>query len=1518
MESRVAIESYVSQYARLLAQDSRRLGNMRASLKSGDAFVETSFCAVAMIDISKYSKITSSLAQYGKISSEIMTKSVGLYLNKILNVVAMYHGDIVKFLGDALLIAFHPLEKDEDHATIVQRAIVCCSHILERHAMGKITTKMLNLNSPSSAQIDDKAVGTYASKGSTLSSGGGLEDQDLRLHIAITSGEVQNIIVGSYDDRLDYCISGKCMNALDEILSSAKPGELGLDAINVVDLLKDSGVYMNFPRKISSNKPVVVTGSQILEAMSVKGDNSDSSPLPGEVNLDADENELDDEKVANMYMTKTGLKSVKKLATNNTVNGDSQRDIMSRFVNKALVHKLKSNNVVTQPDSAIATHLGEFRKIVVVFSKLNFEFDAKKSQTVMTLFLNAIHKYGGTFQQYSIDDKGQTMLAVFGLPPYTHANEPLEATKAVASFYSELANNDISGIATGMSAGPILFSEVGTDYRREAGLLGEVFNTAARLMSLSKSDVVMDEPTRIKIGDVFTIESQGLHQIKGRDSALEVFKLIHNQNAKPDAYTGGQKTFGYKKEKELLSELINHWSSDETSKGLTIVEGLSGMGKTVLSDFVTAEAEAKNVLFCLSQGTEIRQQTPFFCCRPIINLIVDKTHLAMNDREASAGRPSQTKRSTASYSMISVKDNMMDRMARMLIMYGEDPLQAQLFTVAFTELDESDSSNSDDLKTKLTFFKALMHRLLIRFTKMYKTVFLIDDAQWADVATLSLILDVADGEANAFLGLFTRPYKDNPQLDKLKSLPHCLHFQLNGLTISDVEEMIVYKLGILGQSIKVVDTNIANAVLHRSDGSPLFIDLMAEQLYSAINTSVKIENGCLQPCESSLDLESFLCQSIGSGIMMQYDRLQAEFKQILRVSCIMGQYFNIKDVCEVGKMALSPDQVIEAIQKFDTFKYLTIAPGDHHDTDYSYMAFFRHISIYDSLSYTERSEMNTTAAKYFESQLDANNRYMLLPLVIFHYSNTENCVKFINYAEELGIHYITNCSFDAGISIIQSLIDYVELNHTMITEYANKCSEKNFLTDIRAATWYAYLCTGHSELRHFNNDQFTMRIATKAINLTSLKRIPTDPKQYPTAMLKAMLRVWRLWIQTKGGTQEGPRLSHTEQREHAIVRRALLAAVMAFNYEHNTSLELAGLVIFELLACTILTAYKHRINWCQTLAQASYSVSIAVPFLSDLFLRQAMKLWVPTEKNMDPVGTGVRIFVHHHRLELDLACAMFEDYMKKNDQRGDTVGSFTGVAVHCTQKFLQGDAYYLDVFMNERLPPPAQRDFWVIYYNVFTASMIYLRGKNEAIESIHADYISWFDRSPVMDNELGYVQRHYMGILKALCHQEPEVAFDEFKAMGESMDAKFWIKPYLASYDILLIFPFPLFGFLRMPSSVALRRGKESCTLIKRIINVVKVSIGKNLKVHNMVLPLYQAFAALCLGKQAQAAKKLRKDYESRSKILEKMLPVRALYYAYLALYDQETREKEELVKEVNRVFIDMMKAPHFASLLFG
>ncbi|KAJ3208378.1 hypothetical protein HDU67_006785 [Dinochytrium kinnereticum] len=78
------LDSYVSEYVRNVVEDGQLRETMLMNLKMGEPFVVAEYMAVVMIDISGYSSLTSKLAEMGKVSSEIITQSVGEYLSEAL------------------------------------------------------------------------------------------------------------------------------------------------------------------------------------------------------------------------------------------------------------------------------------------------------------------------------------------------------------------------------------------------------------------------------------------------------------------------------------------------------------------------------------------------------------------------------------------------------------------------------------------------------------------------------------------------------------------------------------------------------------------------------------------------------------------------------------------------------------------------------------------------------------------------------------------------------------------------------------------------------------------------------------------------------------------------------------------------------------------------------------------------------------------------------------------------------------------------------------------------------------------------------------------------------------------------------------------------------------------------------------------------------------------------------------------------------------------------------------------
>ncbi|ETO06286.1 hypothetical protein RFI_31113 [Reticulomyxa filosa] len=164
--------------------------------------------------------------------------------------------------------------------------------------------------------------------------------------------------------------------------------------------------------------------------------------------------------------------------------------------------------------SAIRPHLdmpstlwtGELREVTVLF--ISLPFDAKRLidldkdyntnilstvQKNIHVLQDVIYKYQGSLNKFLVDDKGSTVMAVFGLPPVAHNNDPTRAVLAALELqrrFTRLTKH--STAALGLASGIVFSGLIGgtTGSRREYTVLGNQVNLAARLMSLAKKNSV--------------------------------------------------------------------------------------------------------------------------------------------------------------------------------------------------------------------------------------------------------------------------------------------------------------------------------------------------------------------------------------------------------------------------------------------------------------------------------------------------------------------------------------------------------------------------------------------------------------------------------------------------------------------------------------------------------------------------------------------------------------------------------------------------------------------------------------------------------------------------------------------------------------------------------------------------------------------------------------------------------------------------------------------------------------------
>ncbi|OAQ27393.1 hypothetical protein K457DRAFT_114407 [Linnemannia elongata AG-77] len=80
-------------------------------------FHYTQFGAVLMVDIVGFSQMTSTASSKGDVGAEMLSSQIGAYFDLAIRIIEYHGGDVVKFLGDALLVVFQADPVCDDHQT---------------------------------------------------------------------------------------------------------------------------------------------------------------------------------------------------------------------------------------------------------------------------------------------------------------------------------------------------------------------------------------------------------------------------------------------------------------------------------------------------------------------------------------------------------------------------------------------------------------------------------------------------------------------------------------------------------------------------------------------------------------------------------------------------------------------------------------------------------------------------------------------------------------------------------------------------------------------------------------------------------------------------------------------------------------------------------------------------------------------------------------------------------------------------------------------------------------------------------------------------------------------------------------------------------------------------------------------------------------------------------------------------------------------------------------------------------
>ncbi|GAA5811152.1 hypothetical protein MFLAVUS_004581 [Mucor flavus] len=1031
-------------------------------------YSHTQFGVVLMVDVVGFSTLTTLAQQKGDSGAEAIAMEIGAYMGECIQIIEFYGGDVVKFLGDAVLVCFQPIsdERRDSGETVsgineteaserqknmlVRRGIECGLQLLARlsHYRVYLTAEerskhrtpngskkerqkqtifdaMTPGKSYESANVEEASVQSIdipkcldesshlsienlmpafmrrrkKNKTRRLSNASDLsastseltDTVDLELHMALSCGNVVNIILGDldpdvknpdpssfpqvrsdvpnasdtktildeffleYHGRLEYTIGGDVVDSLDEALSIAKAGEMSITPI-VYDIVQRQAMKLTFERR---RRFFVI--KNITEDTALRKNNyTHTSPL--RKGSTAVNNNVQFLKTLPGLRTQASKMTIEPLIPRIRNTGQMNLPIESnklymKYINRSALYRMQNSVDGNLP--------AQFREVTIMFVSLGGTDVQKKEglinvQKAVLMTIKALVKYEGMLQQFAIDDKGATLLSVFGLPPLSHEREAVFAAKAALDIRDSFRQSGFQGFAISLSTG-IIFTAVlpqGSPYRRDAGIAGDTIVVAVRMLKFpfSKENVVCDPATKKQIGGLCEFEDYGENFVKGKVKPVHIFGIQKFGPPERDnrisvlSVEHCSDFIGYKFEIETASAFVDDWNEAPNHHTL-VVSGPSGVGKSFFCNRLHKTISLHGVLSCWSSSTEVEKGSKYYLLRTLILALfeiiesdkipvkpmarsdsnshstADSSHHGFNRHSRSVADSIESENSSRSLSSASfpttqewfkrlttyssmtpssfgsnsnngeLTNDMIELISRCLHKCGEERGYMPLFKLIFTTLNEVEENRY----TRLLDGRAKDILLTGVITRMVLHV--------SKHIGLVFICDDIQWADTTSIHMLQHIHEHCPRVMLLMSTRPIRDYNVTFLkdfkATGTYEEIALNGLG---------ETEIGEIILQNFDRgvnriSPEIVKVIQKRtggnpLYvknMAIILKdfdhVTVVEGELLPSSSSFDLEDLMGNFDYKRIIkMQFDRLDSNYQEFLTVASCLDQYFTVHEV----------------------------------------------------------------------------------------------------------------------------------------------------------------------------------------------------------------------------------------------------------------------------------------------------------------------------------------------------------------------------------------------------------------------------------------------------------------------------------------------------------------------------------------------------------------------------------------------------------------------------------------------
>lgn len=614
--------------------------------------------------------------------------------------------------------------------------------------------------------------------------------------------------------------------------------------------------------------------------------------------------------------------------------------------------------------------LAELRTVTALFVNLTgLRGDRLPPQAELAALVRALGeplaRFEGALDRFTVDEKGVSALCAFGLPPLSHEDDASRGVRASLAILDALTNLGLTP-AIGVATGRVFCGTVGSEARREYTVLGGTINLAARLMQAAvPGEVLTDEPTRLAASDRVRFGAPRAVFAKGLRApvAASVAEGLATATL-PGLGPAGSRLYGRDADRAWLSrEIEQHRASPQG--GLLWIEAQAGLGKSRLLREAEALARDAGLRVLSTSADPIERLTPYHAWRPVFS-----TLLALGTRSDRSD-------------------------IRAALAAALDPSQAALAPllngVLGLGLDESEETARLGPQARAERTRDLLLGLLERWSERETpAVLVLDDAQWLDSASWTLLEAVSTGLGRFCVVLAARPAEgpEAPEATWLRAAPQTRTRALMPLSPLDSSALVREIVG-----TAPVPETVANLLISRAQGNPFYLGELARALRDG-NARVDVTGSwsTLEPASLPLSVEA--------AIRARIDRLPPEAQLTLKVGSVIGRSFSLEDLAAIHPLQPSPEAVLAPLDALERVELLVASQKDHPKTWLFPQSLVRD-TAYGLMTFGQRHGLHRALATRMDAAAAAGET-VDLPVLAFHWTRAEVADKAVDALDRAG------------------------------------------------------------------------------------------------------------------------------------------------------------------------------------------------------------------------------------------------------------------------------------------------------------------------------------------------------------------------------------------------------------------------------------------------------------------------------------------------------------------------------------